>query len=165
MGQHEAIVIGLFVAPVLVLMLLRINATMVFLSLCLGYLVMQLLTSDVQAFATTFMTHAAVSANTMKLGLLLFPAVLTALFMIGTARGSRLILNVLPALAVGCLAALLVVPLLPPGMAHAIMGIALWHQALRLQSVIVGTGALISLFFLWAQRPRRASDDRSSRRH
>src|SRR5215471_15170971 len=120
MSPNQALVIGLLAAPILILMILRINATLVFLSLCLGYVLMQFLGTDTQAFADTFMTHATLSTNVMKLTLLLFPAVFTALFMIFTMRGAKLILNILPSLAVGSLVVLLVVPLLPPGTAHAI---------------------------------------------
>ena len=161
MGQHEAIVVALLLAPVIVLMVLRINAAMVFLSLCLGYVVMQFLSSDVQAFATLFMAHASVSISVMKLGLLMLPAALTALFMIGTARGVRLILNVLPALGVGYLMVLFAVPALSSGLAHAIMALSLWHQAVRLQAALVGGGALISLFFLWSSRFRHHHESSS----
>ena len=165
MGQHELVIIGLLILPVVLLMLLRVNAAMIFLSLCLGYVVMQFLSADVQAFATTFMTHTTVSTDAMKLGLLLFPPALTTLFMIGTARGARFILNIIPALAVGYLAVLLVVPLLPPGTAHAIMGVSLWRYAVRLQAALVGGGALVSLFFLWTQRPRRHHAEEHTKRH
>jgi hypothetical protein len=163
MGQNQAIVLGLLAAPVLVLMLLRINATMVFLSLCLGYVVMQFLGADAKTFADVFMTHAAVSTNIMQLGLLLFPAIFTTLFMIRTVRGAKLVMNILPAVAVGSLTVLFVVPLLPPGTSHAITGLRLWQEAIRLQDIIVGAGALVSLLFLWTQRPRRDKEERGKR--
>lgn len=166
MGQHELIVIGILVAPVVLLMLLRVNAAMVFASLCVGYVITQFLSNDIQSFADLFVSHgAAVSVSVMRLALLLVPAGLTTLFMIGTARKSRLILNILPALATGCLAAFLVVPLLPPGTANAITGSSFWAQLTRLQSVLVGAGALISLFFLWTQRPKKHHEEHSGKHH
>ncbi len=150
-----AIVLGLFAAPVLVTLLLRINATMVFLGLCLGYVLMQFLGADTQDFAATFLPHAAVSSNVLKVTLLLFPAVFTAVFMIRTARGAKAVFNLLPALATGCLVVLLVVPLLSPGLSHAITGMSLWRQVARLQGLVVGTGALVSLLFLWMLRPHQ----------
>jgi len=87
--------------------------------------------------------------------LLLFPAVFTALFMVRTVRGTKLTINLLPALGVGCLLALLVVPLLPPGLSHAITNMAVWHQAVRLQDLIIGVSSLASLMSLWLIRPRR----------
>lgn len=161
MGQNELIMLALLAVPVILLMLLRVNATMVFLSLCLGYVVMQFLSADAVSFAQMFLSQRTITANVVQLFLLLFPAVFTLLFMIRTARGGRLLLNVLPALAVGCLSMIFVVPLLPGGTARAITDLVLWHQALRLQSGIVGAGALISLLFLWTQRPRGRSDARA----
>jgi len=164
MGQNELIMLALLAAPVLLLMVLRVNATMVFLSLCLGYVLMQFLGTDGISFAKMFLSERSMTANVVQLSLLLFPAVFTLLFMIHTVRGGRLLLNVLPALAVGCLSLLFVVPLLPGGTAHAITNLTLWHQALRLQSGIVGAGALISLLFLWTQRPRARSEPRAKRK-
>ena len=154
MDQNQVIVLGLFAAPVVLLMLLRIHAGLVFLSLCLGYVLMQFLGADAKSFAETFMPQASMSTEVMKLALLLSPPALTALFMIHTVRGTKLALNILPALGVGSLMALLVVPLLPPGTSHAITGSSLWSQAQRLQDLIVGAGALIGLLSLWLQRPR-----------
>lgn len=163
MDKNQLLVLGILAAPVVVLMVLRINATLVFLSLCLGYVLMQFLGPDAKSFAETFMSHTTLSTNVMKLVLLLFPVVFTSLFMIFTVRGVKLALNVLPALAVGCLGVLLVVPLLPPGTSHAITDMSLWHQAVRLQALIVGAGALISLLFLWLQRPRRGGDEKGKK--
>jgi len=163
MSINEGIVAGLLIAPILVLMILRINAGVVFLSLCLGYVLMQFLGADARSFAELFMTHAAVSANIMKLGLLLFPAVFTALFMIHTVRGIKLAMNILPALGVGCLVVLLVVPLLSPGLSHAITDLPLWRQAVRLQDLIVGAGALVALLALWLQRSRPKEKEHGKR--
>ncbi|HEU4966823.1 MAG TPA: hypothetical protein VFT53_05075 [Candidatus Saccharimonadales bacterium] len=166
MGQHDLIILGLFAAPVLLLMLLRVNAALVFVSLCVGYVITQFLANDIQSFADLFVSHgASVSVSVMRLALLLFPAAFTTLFMIGTVRKARLLLNILPALAAGCLAALLVVPLLTPGTAQSIMSSSLWAQVVRLQSALVGGGALISMFFIWTQRPKKHHDEHSGKRH
>lgn len=148
------ILLGLIVLPVVLLMGLRINATLVFLSLCLGEVLLRFVGDDVKWFADSFMPHASVGADTMKLVLLLFPVTLTALFMIRTLHGRRLMFNTLPAAGVGLLLALLVVPLLPPDTARAITSSDIWHQVQRSQDLIVGLSALICLSFLWLQRPR-----------
>jgi hypothetical protein len=158
MDHNLIFVVGLVVVPVLILMLLRINATMVFLGLCLGYVLTQFLGGDAKSFAQTFLGHTTISTSVMKLVLLLFPPVFTALFMVRTVRGTKLIINVLPALGVGCLLALLVVPLLPPGLSHSITNTSAWHQAVRLQDLIIGVSALASLMSLWLIRPRRNSE-------
>ena len=165
MGSNELIVIVLFAAPVATLLFLRVNATMVFLSLCLGYVVTQFLSTDVRSFADTFMSHSAISTNLLGLGLLLAPAFLTLVFRIHSVKGSKAVLNLLPAVAVGSLTVLLVVPLLSPGLSNAIAGLPLWHQVEKSESLIVGGGALISLFFLWAQRPHHDKEKKGDKHH
>jgi hypothetical protein len=144
--------------PVVVLMLLRINAALVFLSLCLGNVLVQFIAPDANSFLALFSAHVPNGADTgnniVKIVLLLLPVVLTAVFMIRTVRGrGRLALNLLPSAGVGMLGGLLIVPLLPGGLSHNIIDSSLWSQALRAQDLIVGCSALICLFVLWLQRP------------
>jgi ABC-type spermidine/putrescine transport system permease subunit I len=68
------------------------------------------------------------------------------------------VLNLLPAAGVGLLGGLLVVPLLPGGLSHDIVGSSLWDQVLRAQDLIVGVSALICLLVLWLQRPKTGHD-------
>jgi hypothetical protein len=75
--------------------------------------------------------------------------------MIKTIHGnSRLLLNILPAAGVGLLGGLLIVPLLPPSLAHDIIGSSLWSEVQKAQALIVGSSALVCLFVLWLQRPK-----------
>lgn len=162
----EATLGAIVLIPVVLLMILRINATLVFLSLCLGDVLVQFIANDASAFLTTFsgshtVTSVTTSNSNVKILLLLLPVVLTAVFMIRTVQGSsRLLLNVLPAAGVGLLGALLVVPLLPPGMAHNIIGSSLWDQVQRAQALIVGSSAVVCLLVLWLQRPKAGSKHR-----
>ena len=151
------------VAVVVVIMLLRINATLVFLSLCLGDVLMQFMSADANSFLDLFNTRAgqSVSADnaTIKVVLLLLPVVLTAVFMIKTVRGhGKLLLNLLPAAGVGLLGALLIVPLLPGGVRGTITGSPIWDQLQRGQSLVVGTTTLVCLLVLWMQRPKTGHD-------
>jgi hypothetical protein len=142
--------------PVLVLMLLRVNATLVFLSACLGAVLLQLVGADANDFFAMFLP--ALSGNDLKLGLLLLPVVLTTIFMIKTVQGTKLAFNLLPALGFGFLLALLIVPLLPGGESFALRGSQIWHVAQQLQSLVIGVSALICLLFLWMQRPKNHHD-------
>ena len=152
-----AIVLG----PVIVLMLLRINAALVFLSLCLGSVLVQYVASDARDLVTSLSSSRVTIHNTnatIKLFLLLLPVALTTVFMIRTVHGKmRLILNLLPAAGVGLLGALLVVPLLPAGLAHNVVTGNLWSQAQKAQDLIVSGSALVCLFVLWLQRPKAGS--------
>ena len=156
----EFILGAIVLAPVVVLMLLRVNAALVFLSLCLGNVLVQFIANDASDFLTTFsgshtVTSVTTSNSNVKLGLLLLPVILTTIFMIKTVHGtSRLVMNILPAAGVGLLGALLVVPLLPPGTAYNIVGSSLWGDVQKAQALIVGLSALVCLFVLWLQRPK-----------
>lgn len=75
--------------------------------------------------------------------------------MIRTIHGNaRMALNILPAIGVGVLGALLVVPLLPPGTAFGIIESDIWKQILNIQNIIVGGTAIVCLIVLWLQRPK-----------
>lgn len=150
---------AIILVPVLVLLFLRINAVLVFLSLCLGDVLVQFVAPDANTFLTLFSAHVPKGVDTgndtIKLLLLLLPVILTAVFMIRTVHGyGRLTLNALPAVGVGLLGSLLVVPLLPPGLSHNIVDSSLWSQIQRAQDLIVGSSALACLLVLWLQRPK-----------
>src|SRR5580698_4651205 len=127
----EITLAAIVVLPLVLLMVLRINAALVILSLCLGDVLVQFVAGDAQSFLSLLSSSNATSKisasdQTLKLIILLLPVVLTTIFMIRTVRGhGRLALNLLPAAGVGLLGALLVVPLLPPGLSNNIVGSSL----------------------------------------
>ncbi len=151
---------SIVLAPVVLLMVLRVNAALVFLSLCLGDVLVQFVANDTSEFLTLHASQvpqqaASAGSETVKIVLLLLPVVLTTIFMIRTIHGTgRLLLNLLPAAGVGLLGGLLVVPLLPAGLSHSIVDSSLWSQVQRAQDLIVGASALVCLLVLWLQRPK-----------
>jgi hypothetical protein len=157
--MSPAIVLSAIVLiPVVILMFLRINGALVFLSLCLGNVLVQFIAPDANSFLALFSAHVPKGVDTgnnaVKIVLLLLPVLLTAIFMIRTVRGrGRLALNLLPAAGVGMLGGLLIVPILPGGLSHNVIDSSLWAQAQRAQDLIVGGSALVCLFVLWLQRP------------
>lgn len=156
----EATLAAIVLGPLAVLMVLRINAALVFLSLCLGDVLVQFVAGEANNLLSRLQTsHAAqvtqINSVNAKLVLLLLPAALTAIFMIRTVHGiSRLLLNALPAAGVGLLGALLVVPLLPKGLSHDIVNSSLWPQVVHAQNLIVAASAVVCLLVLWLQRPK-----------
>ncbi|HVW23120.1 MAG TPA: hypothetical protein VHB51_01365 [Candidatus Saccharimonadales bacterium] len=159
--MSPALVLGaIIVLPIFVLMLLRVNAALVFLSLCLGDVLVQFVAGDANSFFSLLSKQnvtakpISTSDQTIHLVLLLFPVVLTTIFMIRTVHGTKLLLNFLPALGVGLLGALLVVPLLSPGLNSGILNTSLWQQVTQAQNLIVGSSALVCMFALWTQRSK-----------
>lgn len=162
---------AIVVIPAVLLMILRVNAALVFLSLCLGNVLVQFVATDASAWLTTFSsshttTVVTTTNSNIKIVLLLLPAVLTAIFMIRTVQdGSRLLLNLLPAVGVGLLSALLVVPLLNPSLSHDIIASELWFQAQQVENLIVGASAVVCLIVLWMQRPKAGGHGKKHRKH
>jgi hypothetical protein len=169
--DSSLVILGvIMVAPVVAIMLLRINAALVFMALCLGSVLTQYVADD----AGWLMTLAApnvpqagsLTESSVKLGLLLLPPILTAIFMIRTVHGSsKLFMNFLPALGVGLLAGLLIVPMLPAGTAVPILASPLWKEVVKLQDLIVGSSALVCLLVLWMQRPKTGHHEGKHGKH
>jgi hypothetical protein len=169
MDTSDLTLAGLVLLPVILLLVLRVNATIVFLSLCLGNVLVQFVANDTVDFLTLhhkFVPQKAASfgGDTIKLILLLLPVVLTTIFMIKTIRGNgRQLLNILPAAGVGLLGALLVVPLLPPGLSHNVVDSKLWWRVTDLKDAIVSASAFVCMLVLWLQRPK--TGDKHSKKH
>jgi hypothetical protein len=160
---------AIVLVPAIVLMVLRINAALVFLSLCLGNVLVQFVASDASTWLTTFSSShgqvtVAATHNNIKIALLLLPAVLTAIFMIRTVSSTpKVVLNVLPAIGVGLLAALLVVPLLASNLSHNIIASSLWWNAQQAENVIIAGSAVVCLVILWMQRPKSGGGHKSKK--
>ncbi|MCA9325132.1 hypothetical protein KDA23_03660 [Candidatus Saccharibacteria bacterium] len=148
----DLLFILLIAVPVVVLMLLRVNAALVFLSACLGAVLLKYVGPDIADFMDMFLP--AVNVNYVNMGVLLLPPVLTTVFMIKTVNGMKLAFNLLPAAGTGFLLALLLVPLLSDTLAGEVQATDVWHTMEQLQSLVIGLSALVCLFFLWLQRPK-----------
>jgi hypothetical protein len=161
------IVIAALAAPLVVLTILRINAVMVFLGLCLGAVMLQYVGSDASSVLSFLLPHASgtVSKSTLDLILLLGPAVATAFFMVFSVKGKiRMFINILPAAGASFLGVLLAVPALAPGLRYAIERQSLWGNLQRAQDLIIGVSTLMSLVYLWTQRPHHKKEEGGKRR-
>ena len=153
MDASQIALVAIIAVPIILLMVLRINAALVFLSLCLGDVLAQFSTDEAGSTLTALGIH--LGSQTVNLLLLAVPVVLTTVFMIRTVNGSsRLLLNLFPAAGVGFLGALLIVPQLPPGLAENVTTSALWTQVQSAQVLIVTVSTLMCLLVLWVQRPK-----------
>ncbi len=159
----DVIYVLLIAVPAVVLMVLKANASLVFLSACLGEVLLRYVGGEAKDFFATFLP--SVQVNDVKLLLLLLPVVLTAVFMMKTVSGARLVFNVLPALGTGLLVSFLIVPLLPGGLVASVQTSNAWHQAQNLQALIVGISASTCLFFLWLQRPKSVGKEAKHAKH
>jgi len=164
MPNNIELIIALAV-PIALLTVLRINAAMVFLSLCLGYVLVQFVANDADSLINFIAPNAdSISASTLKLAMLFTPVILTSVIMLFSIHGNiRAALNILPAAGFAVLALILAVPLFTPGLRYAIQEQSLWHDVGQAQPMIVGASAFISLLFLWTQRRGFKGEEKSHR--
>jgi hypothetical protein len=158
---NDIVLIAALLVPVVLLVALRINAAMVFLSLCLGYVLVQFVANDADSLISFIAPDAnSVSASSLKLAMLFTPVILTAVIMFFSVHGRvRVALNALPAAGASVLAFLLAVPLFTPGLHYAIESLEVWKQISNAQAMVVGISAFISLLFLWSQRHSARMDE------
>jgi hypothetical protein len=146
--------------PIAIIIALRVNATLVFLSLCLGDVLAQFISSDTNSLSGILSSsHVTANlhptSNIWKIILILVPVVVTTIIMIHTVKGNaKVFMNLVPAAGLGLVGALLIVPLLPAQASQNIIDSNLWEQLTNVQSLIVGISGLACLSFLWMQRPK-----------
>jgi hypothetical protein len=154
------------VAPIVTMTVLRINAVMVFLSLCLGEVLVTFVADDSSIMLNLFSSHrpSELSQSGLRLALLLGPAALTAIFTLFSVKGhGRTLLNIAPAAGAAFLGVVLAVPELSPGLRGSIQSGQTWQQLSQAQALIIGVTALISLLFFWMQRRAGTHHSKSSR--
>ncbi len=151
---HEVALIIALVLPVLVFLALRVNTPLVFLSVCLGAVLVDHVSRDADLIVGSFSpTTNTLSQTTIELGLLLIPPIVTTVIMAFSVHGRmRVFLNLFPAAAASMLLVLLTVPMLPRNLAFNLMSQDVWRVLSNAEALVIGVGALVSLFFLWAQR-------------
>jgi len=156
--MSDGILIALVVVPIILCFFLRVNAALVFLSLCVGDVLVRFVGSDAMSIVSGSGSSAPTNASVVRLGLLVAPAVLTMIVMIKTVKSQMKFMNILPAIGAGFLLALLAVPQLPTKLSRQIIDSGLWGQFQSYQSAIVAGSTLICMLFLWMQRPKSRDD-------
>ncbi|MEI9914428.1 MAG: hypothetical protein WDN66_05690 [Candidatus Saccharibacteria bacterium] len=137
----------IFAVPIVAIVALRVNALIVYLGLCLGYVLSEFDGTNKEvtkiAGSSKWVQHVGGSSNA-HLILLLLPAVVLLLFTIKTASGGKYSINLIPAVAVGILAVITVVPLLPVSTAVKVMNEPLWTNVTKYQGALVALSVLIA---------------------
>jgi hypothetical protein len=140
--------------PVLIAVLLRVNAAILFMSLCVGDVLVQFMGSDSNSVVSLFVSnHNSFSQSSIRLFLLLVPLLITLIFMFHSVRGTvKTLLNIVPSITLGLAFALLIEPLLSNSFQETLSKSSLWHQLIRAQALVIGVSAIVSLVFLLTQR-------------
>lgn len=143
-----AVLLALVIAlPALLIVLLRSDAAVVLLSLCAGELLVKYIGSD----ATNVVAQAAHRdvSGWAYIGLLLLPAFLSIFALRKSVSSVRLPLNLITGIAVGLVAVLLVVPLLPTSLNIQLTDNFLWDKLQQYQTGIISGSITMALVALW----------------
>lgn len=134
--------------PVIGLYVLRVNAVPVYLALCLGYVAMVFGAGNANLLVTQ--GSRLLPANTsINLIFLVLPAIVTTVLSIRSAKGKNRIINLLPSIALGFAAVILITPQLPKTLAGSIYSTGYWSTIKSYETTIMLFSSLVILIFLW----------------
>jgi hypothetical protein len=153
MIMQNIALLAAIVVPVVLLVLLRTNAAVVFLSLCAGALLVTFVGNEAGLVGSAVGNNSLVVSQYAQVALLLIPAILSAIILTKSMRGPKGIINIVPAVAVGLVGVLLAVPLLPDRPQHAISGVSGWALLDHNKQIVVIASVLVSLVILWFAKP------------
>ncbi|MGB4800086.1 MAG: hypothetical protein WBP03_01040 [Candidatus Saccharimonadales bacterium] len=139
--------------PALAVAVLRSSGAMVFLSVCLGSVLATFVAGDASSILSSATPDSGATAmQWAQLGLLVIPVIATVVLTRKKAKGSKLVLGIITALAAGVLLALLAAPYMTEDMRSALTDNELWHQIENLQTAVVIGGAVLVLGNLFMTR-------------
>jgi uncharacterized membrane protein len=143
--------------PILLILVLRASAAVVFLALCAVTDLLKFIGKDATTVLTSIWPHSNIIAQqSLNVSLLSVPPLVAIIRLRKTVSGSKMVLNIAPAVAVGLLAAISIVPLLSSGLRVNILHTPVWKLGEQMQGFIVGVGVLVSLLLLKGHRKKEA---------
>ena len=141
----------IFAIPIIAAIFLKVNSVVVFMGLCLGYILSQFdgTSKEITKLASSskFIEHFD-GSNNIHLILLLLPPLILLLFTIKSVTGKKYSIKLLPAIATGFLAVITVVPLLPLKTSLNIMSTSFWRDVTKYQGGLVAASVLIVIVIL-----------------
>lgn len=149
------IIIGSIVAlPILLALILRVNALYVYLSICIGYFLQSTLSDDVDLALATII-RGSDSMIIARLTLLALPVLIT-FFILRKTQGKSFIFQFVPLILSGLFLAVLALPLLPTALEQDIYASQFGEGIRRSQDLIVATASVSNLalaFILFKHKP------------
>lgn len=149
--QYDLVLVIPIAVLLIIQLLLRTNSAVVFFSLCAGSLLATQLGGEVSLIGSSVIKNGEVSNSVAYIGLIVLPALLSALFMRKTANFA---LNIIPAIAVAGMAVVMVVPLLPQSIREEMIKGETWNTLNNLQPIILSVGVISSIAALWLGKPK-----------
>jgi len=146
--------------PLVITFLLRSNAALSFLALCVGFVVSTSAIGDLKHLLSE--ANLSVTDSTLATILIVAPLVITLLLTRRAhTRGFKFWLQLAIALCAGGLLALSLGPVLNTSGQFDITTSRFWGDLQKIQSEVIGGGALLSLLLIWS----KALKKKPSKRH
>lgn len=141
----EYLLLGIISAITLFLLILRTNSGVVFLALCSGSILLDVTGSDASLFANSLGKDSELTTSIAKIVVLVLPALAVALLLKKQVTSSKFFLTFLPAVCVGLLGILLIVPLLSLSAQSSVESTELWGLLTQHKPTIVSVGIVSSV--------------------
>ncbi|MBI2589075.1 hypothetical protein HYW35_02650 [Candidatus Saccharibacteria bacterium] len=144
----EILLAVLVLGPLVITFLLKSNAALGFLVLCVGFVLSTSVIGDLKSLLSQL--NLSATSSTLAILLLSLPLILTLLLSRhSSGKGLRFWLQLVAALCAGGLLALSVGPVLGSSSQFNLTTSSFWTNLQKIQSEIIGIGALISLVLIW----------------
>ena len=146
----DTILLAMIIGPLVVTFLLKNDAALSFLVLCLGFVLSVSVIGDLKQLLIE--QNLSVTESTLGLVLLLAPLIITMLLTRKTAgKGFKFYLHLATALACGGLLALSLGPILNTSSYINLYESQIWKNLDKIQSIVIGAGAALSLLLIWSK--------------
>ena len=147
----EAILFGVAIITVVILLISKTNAGLVFLSLCAGNTLLQFADKNLSYINTkleenNLTSRFIVSQGLLRIIIVLVPVVAIVIFTKHYHGRSKWLMQLFPAIATGMLGCLIIIPLLSASAQNSIATSGTWSLIQKYQIPIVAIGLLIAVF-------------------
>lgn len=142
------ILAALLLGPFCLTLILKSNAALSFLVLCTSFVLNTSVIGDLKNLLSQL--NLSTTNTTLAIILLSLPLTLTMLLTRrSNGKGLKSLIHLVIALCAGGLLALSVVPILSSSMQSDLLSSSFWSNLQKVQSEIIGIGALLSLLLIW----------------
>ncbi len=151
----DIVLVAMIASPLLLTFLLKSDAALGFLVLCLGFVLSTSVIGDLKHLLSE--SNLTVTESTLGLILILTPFILTMLMTRKKAgKGFKFFLHMLCAASAGGLLALSMGPVINTSSLINLFDSQLWKQLDNFQSAIIGVGAITSLMLIWTKAAKKS---------
>lgn len=134
--------------PIVLSVLFRVNAVFLFLSVAAGNLMATNLAQDADR-ALGMVSRQMDTELVGALALQFIPVILTLLLLKKTLPAHKMVLHIVPIVAISVMLAILVLPMLPEDMRSQVHASAYGNLIQNTQHLVVGLAALLTLLLAW----------------